>query len=124
MLRYGETVMMNLGLDDSPCGLPMNRKQRYYLYMNYLRIAMKEGWMAETRAHVGYSKEICVVVTGILKDGNDLLVHPLWNLVTDAGQDCIALYYPSSKLGYLYGPRPEPWGDFDLNFFQLPQVTL
>jgi hypothetical protein len=38
-------------------------------------------------------------------------------------QDCIAAYYPETGHGALIGPRAEAWGEFNPEFFILPDGT-
>jgi hypothetical protein len=41
----------------------------------------------------------------------------------ELGQECIALYYPGAEFGQLIGPRAAAWGEFNPEFFLMPDGT-
>ncbi len=49
------------------------------------------------------------------------LREQLYTLAIQLQQDCIAVYFPSTQTGQLIGLNAAKWGEFDPEFFMLPE---
>jgi len=75
-------------------------------YLAELVLVPKHTWLGEPM----------LIVQGTFAD--DICKHAgLIEGITDAGQDCIAVYRHDRDRGFLYGPNTEAWGDFNINLF-------
>ena len=114
----GVPVLLNLGFSQSRYR-KLTRFQPYpalcRIYVEYLSQVLEPGWEAYV-SHGCAETETTMIVKGVFKEDarhSDLL----WNMVTMAYQDCIAIYYPDEDIGFLFGPEAAAWGEFDINLF-------
>lgn len=111
-----EPCILNLG-GYGPGGKPdsVSYARRFNNYLRELRLmglftGPYKPWIVLSGV------EPTLVITGTLSD--DAASHlGLYELLVANRQDCCAIYYPSWKQGYLYGPVDDQWGEFDINKF-------
>jgi hypothetical protein len=64
---------------------------------------------------------LVVEVTSL--NGPRMTLAALHQLSVDLGQDCVGVYRPKTKGGALIGPKAAAWGEFNPEFFILPDGT-
>lgn len=118
-LRGNTDVVLNIGLGAAQQGpWRLGVTQRLRVFTKLLPLIMQPGYVAHLqlvpqRVWVG---EPLLVVQGTFHGQVDCH-DALWNALTEAEQDCIAIYYPKWNTGQLFGPKAETWGEFNINFF-------
>ena len=119
LLMGNADVVLNIGLGAAQQGpWRLGVTQRLRVFTKVLPLILQPGYIAHLnlvpqRVWVG---EPLLVVQGTFH--NQVACHDaLWNAVTAAEQDCIAIYYPKWGNGQLFGPKAEAWGEFNINFF-------
>lgn len=106
-------VTLNLGLD-GPIGggAKLSQEDRLDLYRKTLSELME---VYETR--IGEScTEPTLIVVGVFKT-DAFYSTMLYDMVCVAEQDCIAMYAEDYRVGKLFGPNADAWGEFNLEYF-------
>jgi len=78
------------------------------------------GFNIESATRVESDTEATVVLTVTNGYSFTPLAIRASNLALELQQDCIALYDPAGARTGLYGPRAAAWGDFNPEFFFMP----
>lgn len=120
----GQRVILNIGLGD-----PVYTRRAKLHWSKRIRVICKalseflqEGFHREVQLAADVGDESAVIVEGVFRlDANQHLL--LWAMLVATEQDCCVIYYPSTDIGYLFGPNAVEWGDFDKDLLKLPQVS-
>ena len=81
--------------------------------------AARLAWFKVTNVKVHQSdSEPTAVLT--IEDDAPGLDNRIYTLSRTLGQDCIAVWYPEEAYGDLLGPKAAAWGQFNPEFFILP----
>lgn len=113
-----ERVYFNIGLGNNSAGTGLlSPGQRAIMLEQELAHGLAFSNVRDYAVHFRPESEPTAVFSAAVKHGGALrqLVHKL-------EQDCIAVYYPTVSRGDLFGPRADVWGDFNKEFFIMPEV--
>ena len=83
----------------------------------------REGLRATSIVLLPSDTELTAVVTadfGGFATKNAVVGQAVYRLSDALGQDCIGVWFPRTSEGRLIGPRSDAWGDFNPEFFLLP----
>jgi hypothetical protein len=116
-------VILNIGLD----GVPVhgesytngvrnpNKIERLFAAVGAVRDA---GFKVRATKLIQSDSELTLVVA--FADNGPGLDNRIAMLSAALDQDCIAAYYPDEQWGQLIGPKAAAWGQFNPEFFFLP----
>lgn len=111
-------LILNIGLD----GIPGAERRQADAALRALRA---EGFNPSRATTFLSDSEPTLVVIAWFGNENGLSSTSLnvtwrqavYHTARQLNQDCIAVYNPDTRAGYLIGPRAEAWGEFNAGFF-------
>ena len=124
LLWPGADVTLNIGLGKGSGHTIVGVPHRLRVITKLLPQILKPGYVAhlELVPRHTWTGEPMLVVQGTFV--TDINAHDiLWQGIVDAEQDCIACWLHADPIGmvpphgFLFGPRREAWGEFNINFF-------
>lgn len=125
LLWPGADVTLNIGLGKGSGHTTVGVPHRLRVITKLLPQILQPGYVAHLELvprHTWTGEPMLVVQGTLVTDIRDTDV--LWQGIVDAEQDCIACYVHAvpwngsvQPHGFLFGPRREAWGEFNINFF-------
>ncbi len=109
-------VILNIGLHSDKLGkIPAHQAVA----------AVRLAWIDVKSVKVAQSDTEPTLVLEAAMRGHDSVenTRTLRKLAETLGQDCIAVWSPRVHFGALIGPKAAAWGDFNPEFFILPDGT-
>lgn len=122
LLLPGADVTLNIGLGKGAGHTIVGVPHRLRVITKLLPQILKPGYVAhlELVPRHTWTGEPMLVVQGTFVEDIDT-TDVLWEGVVLAEQDCIACFVHGApwvaEHGFLFGPRREAWGEFNINFF-------
>ena len=118
LLPSGRDVTLNIGLGKGSKHTIQGVPHRLRTITKLLPQVMEPGYIAvlhltPSRVWVG---EPMLVVQGTMRE-DAALSTLMWEGLEQAEQDCIAIWNHESEHGFLFGPKADAWGLFNVNFF-------
>ena len=109
--------ILNIGLDGMPAEAGESIGKRALFAARALRAA---GFVSDGGQVFRSDSEPTLVVKVQVPGGFFGANWAVFKLSETLGQDCIGMYSPGLKTGKLVGPEAAAWGDFNPEFFILP----
>lgn len=116
-------IILNIGLNVAPAYAP-NGAENYQLLPDLAALAARAGFPAavlrSANLYKSASEPTAVLELDVADVTDARLTLYAYDVAEVLAQDAVAVYVPGRRAGFLGGPRAESWGEFNPDYFLMP----